>query len=151
MVREQKYPNFFGLKNIDGFLKDVFTDLGIVDECYGNESVINEYKTDYKHKKIGIPAEVFDKKDRYVIELELPRYTKDQIKISLSENILTVKASVLHEDDERKGVEIKKLERSFKLKKLVSPDTIKATLLNGILTLELLFDEKYLAKTIEIV
>lgn len=151
MIQRQNKVNYRDLFSGLDDLSDIFT--RFTGECLTGTACDTSKNVRRYVNSIGIPAEIEEKDDRYIIELELPRYKKDEIDVSLSENVLTVKTNQPNQpkiviDSTKKLKPI--LERSFKLKKLVSPEDIKAKLLDGILTLELIFDKKYLAQKISI-
>jgi HSP20 family protein len=134
-----RYPSFWGL-NVDNFLSDIVNE---IDNCFDGSCYTSSYRLS------SIPSDVQTLDDKYVVEMELPRYNKEDINISLDDQILTVKAAIIKKEED-KEVETRKLSKSVRLAKSVNPEKIKATLVNGILSIELPFDEKYTAKTISI-
>lgn len=152
MIQRQNKVNYRDLFSGLDDLSDIFT--RFTGECLTGTACDTSKNVRRYVNSIGIPAEIEEKDDRYIIELELPRYKKDEIDVSLSENVLTIKTKqpeiVIDSADKPKQKLKPILERSFKLKKLVSPEDIKAKLLDGILTLELIFDKKYLSQKISI-
>ena len=78
---------------------------------------------------------VLDKE--YLITLDLPGFTKEQVKIELNENILTIKAENFekaNEDDDKNHIK-KQFKQVIRLNNDIEPDTIKSSLENGILTI----------------
>ncbi len=107
-------------------LDDMFSD------AFFNEGESKLMKTDIKEKK-----------DKYVIDIDLPGYEKEGIKLNIQDGYLTVHASVNKEEkDEEKGKFVRKerysgeCSRSFYIGENVTEDEIKAKFRNGILTID---------------
>ncbi len=107
-------------------LGDMFSD------AFFNEGESKLMKTDIKEKK-----------DKYVIDIDLPGYEKEGIKLNIQDGYLTVHASVNKEEkDEEKGKFVRKerysgeCSRSFYIGESVTEDEIKAKFKNGILTID---------------
>lgn len=105
---------------------DMFTD------PFFSESESKLMKTDIKEKK-----------DKYVIEMDLPGYEKDGIKVEIQDGYLTVHAKVNKQDnEEEKGKFVRKerytgeCSRSFYVGENVKEEDIKAKFRNGTLMLE---------------
>ena len=88
-------------------------------------------------------TDIKEKKDRYLIDIDLPGYEKEGIKIEIQEGYLTVHAKVdKEEDDKEKGKYVRKerytgeCSRSFYVGDNVKEEDIKAKFHNGTLTLE---------------
>ena len=85
-----------------------------------------------------------EKKDKYLIDIDLPGYEKEDIKIEISDGYLTVHASVNKEvnDEKEKGKYVRKeryvgeCSRSFYVGENLKEEDIKAKFKNGTLTLE---------------
>ena len=118
----------------------------------------------------------FDRKDRmnfnlmktdireddksYLLEVDLPGYSKDDIKIDITDGYLTINAKVEKEnnDDSKNYVRRERftgeVSRSFYVGDDIKEDEVKASFKNGILTLEVpklsLEDKKKDKKYIEI-
>ena len=88
-------------------------------------------------------TDIKEKKDRYLIDIDLPGYEKEGIKIEIQEGYLTVQAKVDKEDDKEKGKYVRKerytgeCSRSFYVGDNVKEEDIKAKFNNGTLTLEI--------------
>ena len=90
-------------------------------------------------------TDIKEKKDKYLIDIDLPGYEKEDIKMEISDGYLTVHASVNKEvDDEKdKGKYVRKeryvgeCSRSFYVGDNVTEDEIKAKFKNGTLTIEI--------------
>lgn len=105
---------------------DMFTD------PFFTESESKLMKTDIKEKK-----------DKYVIEIDLPGYEKDGIKVEIQDGYLTVHAKVNKQDnEEEKGKFVRKerytgeCSRSFYVGENIKEEDIKAKFRNGTLMLE---------------
>lgn len=109
---------------------DLFDD--IFGDSFFNDGGSKLMKTDIKEKK-----------DKYIIDMDLPGYNKDGIKIEIQDGYLTVHANVNKEEkDEEKGKFVRKeryvgeCSRSFYVGKDITEDEIKAKFENGTLTIE---------------
>ena len=118
----------------------------------------------------------FDRKDRmnynlmktdireddksYLLEVDLPGYSKDDIKIDITDGYLTINAKVEKEDNEDNKNYVRRerftgeVSRSFYVGENIKEEEVKASFKNGILTLEVpklsLEDKKKDKKYIEI-
>ena len=88
-------------------------------------------------------TDIKEKKDKYVIDMDLPGYEKNDIKIDIQDGYLTVHANVNKEETEkdegkyvRKERYVGECSRSFYVGDNVTEEDIKAKFKNGILTLE---------------
>ena len=109
---------------------DLFAD--VFGDAFFNERESKLMKTDIKEKK-----------DKYVIDIDLPGYEKEGIKLNIQDGYLTVHAVVnKDEKDEEKGKFVRRerfsgeCSRSFYVGENVSEDEIKAKFKNGTLTIE---------------
>ena len=89
-------------------------------------------------------TDIKEKKDKYLIDIDLPGYEKDNIKIEIQDGYLTIHASVNKEnDEEEKGKYVRKeryageCSRSFYIGDNIKEEDIKAKFKNGTLTLEI--------------
>ena len=89
-------------------------------------------------------TDIKEKKDKYLIDIDLQGYEKEDIKMEISDGYLTVHASVNKEvdDEKEKGKYVRKeryvgeCSRSFYVGENVSEEEIKAKFKNGTLTIE---------------
>ncbi len=89
-------------------------------------------------------TDIKEKKDKYIIDIDLPGYEKEDIKMEISDGYLTVHASVNKEvdDEKEKGKYVRKeryvgeCSRSFYVGENVKEEEIKAKFKNGTLTIE---------------
>ena len=89
-------------------------------------------------------TDIKEKKDKYIIDIDLPGYEKEGIKIEIQDGYLTVHASMNKEDnDEEKGKYVRKeryvgeCSRNFYVGNQVKEEDVKAKFKNGTLTLEI--------------
>ena len=89
-------------------------------------------------------TDIKEKKDKYLIDIDLPGYEKEGIKIEIQDGYLTVHAKVDKvEDDKEKGKYVRKerytgeCSRSFYVGDNIKEEDIKAKFRNGTLTLEI--------------
>ena len=110
-------------------------DFDLLDDMFGdvffNEGESKLMKTDIKEKK-----------DEYIIDIDLPGYEKEGIKLNIQDGYLTVHATVNKEEkDEEKGKFVRKerysgeCSRSFYVGEAITQEDIKARFENGILKL----------------
>ena len=109
---------------------DLFDDMFSDPFFTGSESRV--MKTDIKEKK-----------DKYVIDMDLPGYEKEDIKIEIQDGYLTVHAKANKaETDKEEGKYVRKeryvgeCSRSFYVGENVKEEEIKAKFKNGTLTIE---------------
>ena len=89
-------------------------------------------------------TDIKEKKDKYVIDIDLPGYEKENIKIEVEDGYLTVHASTNSNNEENEeGKFVRKVRyvgscsRSFYVGEEVNDEDIKATFKNGTLKLEI--------------
>ena len=87
-------------------------------------------------------TDIKDKKDHYELEVDLPGYEKENIKIELSDGYLTINASMNKETDEDKDSSyvhkeryVGECSRSFYVGDNIKEEDIKASFKNGTLKL----------------
>jgi HSP20 family protein len=89
------------------------------------------------------PANIFDNENAFIIEMSAPGFTKEDIRINLEQQTLTISAELKQQDevqDEkylRREFNQQNLNRSFVLPKSVDMDKITADYQNGILKITL--------------
>ena len=103
-----------------------------------------------EHESQFMKTDIREKDDKYLIDIDLPGYEKENIKIMVEDGYLTIQATMNTENEEEdKGKFVRKerytgtCSRSFYVGEEVKGDDIKASFKKGILTLEVpKFDEK---------
>ena len=89
------------------------------------------------------PANVVEKADSYVVKVELPGIPREDIHVTLSDNILTIRGEKREEKtEERKDYYLRErsfgaFERSFVLPEDVDAERIEASFRKGVLTVKL--------------
>ena len=109
---------------------DLFDDIFKDPFFTNNESKI--MKTDIKEKK-----------DKYIIDIDLPGYEKENIKINVEDGYLTVQAKTNTNKEDKEDVKIVRKERyvgscsrSFYVGNSVKNEDVKASFRNGTLKIE---------------
>ncbi len=89
-------------------------------------------------------TDIKEKKDKYIIDIDLPGYEKENIKMSIEDGYLTVNASTNTEkEDKEEGKFVRKerymgsCSRSFYVGDAVENEDIKASFKNGTLKIEI--------------
>ena len=103
-------------------------------------TTINHAVDEKKNKYSQPSANVKEFKDRFEIYLAVPGMEKDDIKVKVEKNILTMSAEKeVEQDSTYKLTEFKygTFSRTFKLPETVDVSTIDATLKNGVLTIHI--------------
>ncbi len=101
-------------------------------------------------------VDISEGKEEFVVNVELPGVSKNDVKITLHENVLTISGEKKHES-ESKDRNYHRVERSFgsfsrsfRMPSLVKGDKIDARYKDGILTINLPKAEEAKSKEIEI-
>ena len=97
----------------------------------------------HKNESKLMKTDIKELEDKYVIDVDLPGYNKEDIKISVENGYLVINASTNEEkNEEEKGKVIKKeryygqCSRSFYISDDLTVEDIKASYKNGTLSLE---------------
>ena len=90
----------------------------------------------------GPRANLYESRDKLVLQMEVPGLSEEDLDISLVKNVLTISGE--RKDDTPEGYSVHRKERaaykftrSFELPYRVDPSKIEAVLENGVLTLEM--------------
>ena len=126
------------------------------DDFFRNDFFDRKDRMNYNLMKTDIRED--DKS--YLLEVDLPGYSKDDIKIDITDGYLTINAKVEKEDKDESKTYVRRerftgeVSRSFYVGENIKEDEVKASFKNGILTLEVpklsLEDKKQDKKYIEI-
>lgn len=107
--------------------------------------------------RMSNPANIYDYDNSFVIEMSAPGYIKEDIKVNLEQQTLTITAEVKSREDVkdekflRKEFNVQNLDRSFILPKSVDVEKISADYQNGILKITLpRLEESVIKKEISI-
>ena len=88
-------------------------------------------------------VDISETETRFEIRAELPGISEDDVNVSLTDNVLTVKGEKQHEEEtdgknyHRMERRYGKFQRSFTLPRHIEADAIKAEFKNGVLRLEI--------------
>ena len=108
------------------------------DEMFGNDP----FFTKDKSNKI-MKTDIKEKSDKYLIDVDLPGYSKENIKIEIENGYLTIHATTDENKDEEEENYVRKeryfgeCSRSFYIGDNITEEEIKASFKNGTLTLEI--------------
>ena len=111
-----------------------------------------------EERKAGFPVDVRESDRGYVLEAELPGYTKEEVSLGVEKDVLTIRAAHAQKKEESQETNHRYLfherrsadrERAFTLKG-IDTDGITAEFRNGLLTV-FLPRESHVVKTIPIV
>ena len=95
-----------------------------------------------RHSERMMKTDVHEHDEHYEVDIDLPGFKKDEIKLELENGYLTVSAAKEHEQ-EHAGKAIRKerysgsMQRSFYIGEYVTEDEIKAKFEHGVLSLEI--------------
>ena len=102
-------------------------------------------------------ADVYETEDAYVFEFELPGFKKDDVKVKVEDNVLTVSSEVKEEKKEEKDKNYHIVERrygafkrQFSLPENVDVEKIDAKFENGVLELKVQKKEEEKKKAIDV-
>ena len=97
-----------------------------------------------EHETKVMRTDIKEKKDKYLIDIDLPGYEKENIKIDITDGYLNVQATVNSKDEEKEDEKFVRRERyvgtcsrSFYVGEDITDEDIKAKFKNGILQLEI--------------
>ncbi|GAP70245.1 molecular chaperone IbpA, HSP20 family [Bacteroidales bacterium 6E] len=98
-----------------------------------------------------VPSNVLENEKDYRLELSIPGFSKEEVKISVQKNVLTIKSEKNLEDIEnskylRRGFTPQNFEKNFQLSKDIDGDKISAHFNNGILEVVLPKKEEVVEK-----
>ena len=125
----------------------------IFNESFGGSRGLDDEVSLYDWRP---PVDIYETADGVVLKLELPGINKEDVSVEVKDNLLTLKGERLLDpkikDDQyyRKERDFGKFNRSFSLQEPVKPDLIKASLKNGILTLEIPRPEEEKSKQVTV-
>ena len=130
-------PSIFGENLFDDF--DSWFDAPVEKRFFGKKNPLYG-----KHAKNLMKTDVREKKDSYEVDIDLPGFKKDEIKLELENGYLTISAAKgldKDETDKKTGKYIRReryagsCQRSFYVGKDITEEDIKAQFQHGMLTL----------------
>jgi len=101
-------------------------------------------------------VDITEKDDSYILKAELPGVAKDDVKITLRENMLTIRGEKKKEKEEKSRNSYRServygtFERTFTLPSMVRDEKIQANFNNGVLTIEIPKTEEVKPKEIPV-
>jgi len=115
-----------------------------VDHFFGDNLFDNLFNGDIPAIKGSVPAiNIIEGKDNYKIEVASPGLSKEDFKIDLHNDVLTISSEKKHEKEEKEGKYMRRefsycgFKRSFILPDSTNVDKIEASHNNGILTVSI--------------
>jgi HSP20 family protein len=120
----------------------------LVDELYRNFG-FNDTREDYC---ACVPSNVIESEKDFRLELSVPGFTKDEVKLSVQKNVLVIKSEKSADNQEgfrylHRGFVPRNFEKRFELSKHIDTDHISASFNNGILDIVLPKKEEVLEKS----
>ena len=112
--------------------------LDLFDDIFGDQFF-------FKNENKIMKTDIRERKDSYIIDVDLPGFSKENIKIDVTDGYLTINAKMSSENnkEEKKEKFVRReryfgeCSRSFYVGENVEPEDIKASFKNGILSLEI--------------
>ena len=101
------------------------------------------FKNDFLPKEKNMMTDIKETKDKYIIEMDLPGFTKDNIDISLNNGYLEISAKAEKEDNKEEERYVRRerfygeCSRSFYVGDKIKEDDIEAKFKNGILKIDI--------------
>ncbi|MBI1288619.1 MAG: Hsp20 family protein [Flavobacteriales bacterium] len=109
-------------------------------------SIFDEFWKDWQPQEVSewVPAaNIKELDDRYHVELSAPGYSRDDIKVAVEDDTLTITGEVKVENEDKKENYVKRefrsgnFKRSFNLNGMVNVEKIDAKYVDGILKIDL--------------
>ena len=121
-------------------------DMGNILNDFINAPMSDVLKKDSLYKRRP-DVNVIETEDRYTMEMAVPGHNKNDIQISLDDDVLTVKSILSPSDDDNdyrlREFNYKGFERKYELGETIDQNRIDATFSNGILTIVLNKKEQF--------
>jgi len=143
LVRWRPYQDFFNLQ-------------GRINRLFENDSLPVKSPEDVSLDSWSPTTDIFETKDEYILKLEVPGISKDDIQIEFNQDTLTVKGERKEEKEVNKD-NYHRIERccgsfsrSYTLPKNVDEKKIDASMKDGILELQIPKQEESKTKTLPI-
>lgn len=100
--------------------------------------------------------DMFEEGGNIIVKMKTPGFNKDNIDVNVANDVLTIKAEKIEEQNEKRKYyrkemrSVESIARSVTLPSSVKADSVKASLKNGVLTLVFTKKEEAKPKTIKI-
>ncbi len=115
-------------------------DFDLFDEFFSDDF----FPANHKKERALMKTDIKEKKDKYILDIDLPGFEKENIKLSLNNGYLNIHAKVNKEeksDEEEKFVRQERFygecSRSFYVGNEIKEEDINAQFKNGILNIEI--------------
>lgn len=101
-------------------------------------------------------VDIAERDDRYIMNIDLPGVSQEDVKITLKENVLTISGEKKNESEEKGSAYYRterqygRFERSFSLPSTVNGERIEAGFLNGVLSIQIPKREETKPKEIQV-
>jgi len=101
-------------------------------------------------------VDIRESEDAYTVEADLPGVSKDEINVTINDNVITLKGERKNEQETKEGGyrhyerSVGSFERSFTVSKNVDTEAVEAKFENGVLRLTLPKREETKPKQIEV-
>lgn len=141
---------------LDIRLWDPVRELNRFDNLFGIEFGSLLRADSFRNRELSPNVDIYEKDDKYVIKAEVPGLKKEDIKIDLKDNVLTISGEKKYEDINEKDNYIRversygKFTRRFNVPDNVNPDSVTADYKNGVLNLTLPKKKESLPKQIDV-
>lgn len=100
------------------------------------------------------PTDLYETEDAYVVETELPGFSRDDVQVSLEDGALSISGRRQRSTEEtnyrRRERATGQFERRFRLPRSVKPDEVEARMENGILRVTVPKAEEARSRKIEV-
>jgi len=112
--------------------------------------------TSFETDAFGLPVDVIEKKDEIIVKASVPGLKPDDIEVSVTGDVLTIRGETKSEEKIEEGTYLRqerrygKFERSLQLPALVVADKTDARFEHGVLTLRLPKAEEAKPRTIKV-
>ncbi len=100
----------------------------------------NDFDLTPTHRVSPMKVDILEEEDAYIIQAEMPGHNKDDVNISVENNVLTIEVKSVDEDEkqyirrERCNMELK---RTFRLDNSFDTEKIGAEMENGVLIVKI--------------
>ena len=139
-------PSIFGEDLFDDWMNDYFPFGKDFDKEFSKALAPTERALYGKHAKNLMKTDVRETDDSYEVDMDLPGFKKDEVKVQLADGYLTIEAAKgldKDEKDKKSGKYIRReryagsMSRSFYIGEGITQDEISAKYENGILQLKI--------------
>jgi HSP20 family protein len=143
----REFPSFRGLQSLQNDMNRIF------DDYFRGDNLVND---SFFSRDWNPAVDIVENNDNYILKAELPGMNKDDVKITLENNLLTIRGEKKNEYAKKEGnyhrVERSygSFERTFTIPGSIKSNDIDAQYNNGILTLTLPKAEEAKPKMIDV-